>query len=155
MGGSNVCECACHTIGPWFSSFLVKTHPLFFTKPQTHPHKSQSSNCCCRAGVGAGWGAQEGPGGPSRAGEPGLQDGRLLGALLPVACLAFTVGLGSCAVSYPHPPEAIPTGGRSNLRLLDPESKAGADRGESPREGRKCFQGGGLGNFGRPHGVEG
>lgn len=37
--------------------------------------------------------------------------------------------------------------GRRNLRLLGPEDEAGADRGESPREGRKCSQGGDAENL--------
>lgn len=69
--------------------------PSFFTKPQWHPHKSQSSDCYCRAGLG-GWGDR-------KASGPGLQGGRLLGTLLSHASSAFMVELGSCGMSSPHP----------------------------------------------------
>lgn len=73
----------------------MNTHPLFFTMPQWHPHKSQSSDCYCRAGLGD-WRDR-------KASGPGLQGGRLLGTLLSHASSAFMVELGSCGMSSPHP----------------------------------------------------
>lgn len=137
--------------------FLPCEHtPSFLYKPLHGFHINLTPTAAAVGPVGVEWGQERAAAGARPLGDT------FLGAF-PLMHPSLHRELESCLTSSRLPQcrwgsvsckrleeglcEAIPAGGRRNLRLLDPEGEAGADRGENGPEGRTYSQGGATGTL--------